>query len=194
MSSRPFVLAAAAALLVPYSVQAQAQATAATAPAACAERLCRVDEGDGRIHGAPTMPVTLAEMHPGQVQTLNLHPRYHAVLEFPYPVLRVDAGDPKVFAATIVGSKMTLKATRARKVETTMSIILADADMTVLPFIIRADSTQPFMYVVRYTDPVAKHLNAAEASIAARLQADTDRRSANSRRPDCNSDCCSRVT
>jgi hypothetical protein len=32
------------------------------------------------------------------------------------------------------------------------------------------------IYVVRYTDPVSKHLNAAEAAIAARLQADNDSR------------------
>jgi hypothetical protein len=57
-----------------------------------------------------------------------------------------------------------------------MTVMLADAGMTILPFLVRADSTQPFVYIVRYTDPVAQHLNQAETAIAARLQADVDSR------------------
>lgn len=139
-------------------------------------RLRAVSDGDGRIHGGPTMPVSEADLQPGQVQTLNLHPRYHAVLEFPYPIARIDAGDPEVFSATIVGNKVTIKATKVSRAETSMSIMLGDAQLTVVPFLVRADSTEPFAYVIRYTDPVAKHLNQAEAQIAAALQRDVDLR------------------
>ena len=140
------------------------------------DRVKSVDEGDGRIHGAAVMPVSGTDLHPGQVQTINLHPRYHTVLEFPYPVARIDAGDPDVFSASIDGNDVTLKATKVTRAETSMSLKLADANGTVIPFLIRADSTQPYVYVIRYTDPVAKHLNQAEAQISTTLQADDDKR------------------
>jgi hypothetical protein len=140
------------------------------------DRVKTVSEGDGRVHGASVMPVSEADLHPGQVTTINLHPRYHAILEFPYPVAQIDAGDPDVFTATIVGNKVTLKATKLDRAETTMSIILGDANLTVVPFLIRADSTQPMAYVVRYTDPIAKHLNRAEADLAAAVQKNNDAR------------------
>lgn len=164
MSLRIFTLAAVLFAIVPSTLAAQSG------------RLRPVSDGDGRIHGAPTMPVSEMDLHPGQVQTLNLHPRYHAVIEFPFPVAQVDAGDPDVFSASIVGNKLTLSANRVRKAETSMSVMLGDANLTVVPFLVRADSTQPFVYIVRYTDPVAKHLNAAESQIADRLQADVDER------------------
>ncbi|HEX7070899.1 MAG TPA: hypothetical protein VF190_08840, partial [Rhodothermales bacterium] len=151
-------------------------ATFSPAPASAQGRLKSVEEGDGRIHGAPTIQVTEMDLHPGQVQTLNLNPRMHAVLEFPYPVARIDAGDPEVFSASIIGNKITLKATKLSRAETSMSVILGDADLTVVPFLVRADSTQPFSYVIRYTDPLSKHLNAAEAAIAERLKAENDTR------------------
>jgi hypothetical protein len=140
------------------------------------DRLKAISEGDGKIHGAPIMPVSEADLHPGQVSTLNLHPRYHSILEFPYPVARIDAGDPDVFTATIVGNKVTMKATKLDRAETSMSVILGDANLTTIMFLVRADSTQPSAYIVRYTDPVAKHLNQAEAQIAATLQKDNDAR------------------
>jgi hypothetical protein len=62
------------------------------------------------------------------------------------------------------------------RAHTNMSIILGDVDGTVVPFMVRADSTQPYVQLVRYTDPISKHLNAAEAAIANRLQADVNDR------------------
>lgn len=138
------------------------------------ERVRDFTDGDGRIHGAPVLQVTEQDLHPGQVQTINLHPRFHSVLEFPYPIAQVHTGDPDVFMASIVGNKLTLKATRVVETETNMSVVLGDANLTIVPFLVRADSTQPLIYVVRYTDPVAQHLNAAEAEIAARLESDVD--------------------
>lgn len=145
-------------------------------PLAGQERLKDFDAGDGRIHGAPTLQVTEKDLHSGQVQTINLHPRFHTVLEFPYPVARVDAGDPEVFLADIVGNKLTLKATKVTQEETSMTVILGDADMTVVPFLIRTDTEQPPVYVVKYTDPLSKHLNQTEQRIAKRLQSDFDQR------------------
>lgn len=134
-------------------------------------RLKPFTSGDGRIHSAPTLQVIEMDLHPGQVQTINLWPRYHTVLEFPFPVARVDGGDSDVFAPDIVGNKLTLKAIDVDVVETSMTIILGDAKQTLIPFLIRADSTQPMAYVVRFTDPVEKHLNLAEAEIAKTLNA-----------------------
>jgi len=140
------------------------------------ERLREFSEGDGRIHGAPTLQVTEMDLHPGQVQTINLHPGFHTILEFPFPIARVDAGDPDIFLADIVGNKLSLKATKLVRSETSMSVILADADLTVIPFMIRTDETQPMLYVVRYTDPVSRHLNEAELRIARRLAEDNEAR------------------
>src|SRR5690606_15147993 len=140
------------------------------------ERLRPITEGDGRIHGAPTLQVSEMDLHPGQVQTINLHPGFHTILEFPYPIARVDAGDPDIFLAAIVGNKLSLKATKLVRSETSMSIILADADLTVVPFVVRTDETQPMLYVVRYTDPVSKHLNEAESRIADRLARENEQR------------------
>lgn len=140
-----------------------------------ASKLKPVSEGDGRIHGAMTMAVSEADLHPGQVQTINLQPRFHTVLEFPYPVARIDVGDDAVITAAIVGNKVTLKAVKLSRTETSMTLILGDANLTVVPFLVRADSTQPAPFVIRYTDPVTQHMNAAEAAIAARLQADQHR-------------------
>lgn len=140
------------------------------------DRVRDVADGDGRVHGAPVMPVSESDLHPGQVQTINLHPRYHTVLEFPHQLVQVDAGDPDVFAAEIVGNKLQLKATRVARNETSMSVVLADADLTVVPFLVRADSTQPVVHVLRYTDPVARELNLATQRIADRLDSETSDR------------------
>lgn len=140
------------------------------------ERLKDFDAGDGRVHGAPTLQVSKRDLHSGQVQTINLHPRFHTVLEFPYPIARVDAGDPEVFLADVVGNKLTLKATKVTQEETSMTVILGDADATVVPFLVRTDTNQPPVYVVKYTDPISQHLNQTEKRIAQRLQSDFDQR------------------
>lgn len=145
-------------------------------PAQAQERVRPFEQGDGRIHGAPVLQVSEVDLHVGQVQTLNLAPGYHTILEFPYPVARVDAGDLNVFTSDIIGNKLALKATRLSESETSMTVILADENLTVIPFLVRADSTQPVLYVVRYTDPLVNHLNDAEQAIAHRLEADVDRR------------------
>jgi hypothetical protein len=162
----PLLLSAALLALspaMPASVQAQ-------------DRMHAVSDGHGGVEGAPVRPVQSLELHPGQVQAINLHPRFHMIVEFPYQVARIDAGDPDVFLAEVMGNKVALKATRVTRSETSMSVVLADAEMTVVPFLVRADSTQPIVYVLRYTDPVAKHLNAQESQIAARVKADNERR------------------
>lgn len=171
-SHAPTIVSRAAASLFTLLVITGGGAT----PLSAQERVRPFDEGDGRIHGAPVLQVTEQDLHPGQVQTINLLPGYHTILEFPYPIASVHAGDPDVFLASIVGNKLSLKATRLTRSETNMSVILADADLTLVPFLIRADSTQPPLYVVRYTDPVAKHLNDAEERIAERVTANNDER------------------
>jgi hypothetical protein len=135
-----------------------------------------VSQGDGRVHGAPVLQVTEMDLKPGQVTTINLHPRFHTVLEFPAVVARVDGGDPDVFQVDLIGHKITLKALDVDIVETSMTVILGDARQTLIPFLVRADSTQPMAFVVRFTDGIARHLNEEEARIAARLNSNVDSR------------------
>lgn len=132
--------------------------------------------GDGRIHGAPVLPVTYMELKPDAVQTINLHPGFHTVLEFPYPVARVDGGDDRVLMAEIIGNKVILKAADVDVLETSMSVILGDDNLTFATYLIRADSTQPMSFAIRFTDSVYEHLNRAEQRIASELSKNIDRR------------------
>jgi hypothetical protein len=145
-------------------------------PVTAQERLRDFRDGDGRIHGAPTLPVVEQDLHPGQVQTINLSTNMHTVLEFPFPVARLHAGDPSMLIASIEGNKVILKSTRVTRGETNASIILGDADFTVVPFLIRTDESQPVVFLVRYTDPLSKHLNRVEQDISARLSAAMEQR------------------
>jgi hypothetical protein len=150
--------------------------TALADPSYAQERLRDYRDGDGRIHGAPTLPVVEQDLHPGQVQTLNLSVNMHSVLEFPYPVAKIHAGDPSLLTAAIEGNKVILKSTRVTRAETNLSIILGDADFTVVPFLVRTDELQPVVFLVRFTDPLARHLVQVEADIAGRLSATMDQR------------------
>lgn len=138
------------------------------------ERLRDFSEGDGRIHGPPVLEVSEQDLHPGQVQTISLYPGKHTLVEFPYPVVQVDVGDPEIFMTEVVGSKMTLKATEIDN-ETSMTVMLGDEDVTTVPFLVRSDEDHPPLFVVRYTDPVEEHLNRAEERIADRISSDQDR-------------------
>lgn len=140
------------------------------------ERLRPFTQGDGRLHGAPTLSVTEMDLHPGQVQTINLHPGYHTILEFPYPIVQADAGDDEIFLADIVGNKLFLKATKLSLSETSMSVILADPDLTAITYLIRTDESQPMLFHLRYTDPVARHFNEVERRIARRLAEENEAR------------------
>lgn len=140
------------------------------------ERLRPFSEGDGRIHGAPVLQVVEMDLHPGQVQTINLHAGFHTTLEFPYPIVNVHVGDQDIFLVSQVANKIVLKATRLTRAETNMTVMLADAHLTAVPFLVRADSTQPVTFLVRFTDPVAKHLNEVERRMVARLTEENDAR------------------
>lgn len=163
MFSRFFILVGIASVTTPSWLHAQ-------------ERLRPFSEGDGRIHGAPVLQVVEMDLHPGQVQTINLHPGLHSALEFPYPIANVSVGDQDVFLVSQVANKLFLKATRLTRAETNMYVMLADANLTLVSFLVRADSTQPVTFLVRYTDPVAKHLNDVERRMQARLVAENDTR------------------
>lgn len=139
-------------------------------------RLKDVRHGHGRVEAAPIMQVSERDLLPGQVQQLTLWPHYHVTLEFPYPVARVDGGDDEYFGATVVGNKLMLFAREIDPVQTTMTVILGDAHSTLIPYLVRVDTTQSLAVVVRYTDPVSKHLNDAEARIADRLASNVDER------------------
>lgn len=132
--------------------------------------------GDGRIHGAPVLPVTYMELKPDAVQTINLHPGFHTILEFPYPVARVDGGDDRVLMAEVIGNKVILKAADVDVLETSMSVILGDADLTFITYLVRADSTQPMSFAVRFTDSAVEHINRATERIASELSKNIDRR------------------
>lgn len=148
----------------------------AARPAFAQGRLQPFSAGDGRIHSAPTLEVVEMDLHPGQVTTINLHPRYHTVLEFPYVVARVDGGDQDVFMVDPIGNKLTLKAIDIDVAETSMTVILGDPQQTLIPFLVRVDTTQPMAYVVKFTDPITKHLNEAERQISERLSSNIDAR------------------
>lgn len=139
-------------------------------------RVRPVSEGDGRVHGAPVMPVSNMELQPGQVQQLNLKPRTTMLAEFPYPVAAVHAGDADVLTATVISGKLILKATKDTIAETNLIVLLGDADFTSAPFRIRVDPRAPQVDVVRFTDPVAQHINRVESEIATRLRSDVDER------------------
>jgi len=110
--------------------------------------------------------VTQAELRPNEVQTIALVPGYHMTIEFPYPIARMEVGDDSVFAANKYANKLSLRALTQRMVETSVTITLADADLTVVPFIIRIDSLASRIQVLRYTDPLAQELNRAASRIA----------------------------
>lgn len=133
-------------------------------------------EGDGRIHGSPVLQVACMDLQPGQVTTINLHPRFHTTLQFHSPVARIDAGDSDVFRAEIVGNKIMLKAIEIDIKETSMTVILGDARQTLVPFLIRADSTSPLAYVIKFDDPAVRHIADSERQIASRLSSNVDAR------------------
>lgn len=136
-----------------------------------------ITDGDGRIHGAPVLPVSTLELRAGQVQSINLRPRQALIVEFPYAISTVHAGDPDVLTASVVASNVViLKAAKDSIAETNMFVLLERDDAMVIPFHVRVDSTQPQVDIIRCTDPIGQHLNATEASIARRLGADEDNR------------------
>lgn len=115
-------------------------------------------EGDGRVHGAEVMPVVRAPLRPGQVTTLNLHPYEHSVIEFPYPIVRIDggvSGDSAIFVASKFGNKMTITATKLSNHHTTMSVVLGDADLTTVPYNVTTDRSKPMPNKIVYYDSAA---------------------------------------
>ncbi len=159
-----------------YGIPLLVAALMAPPMAAAQGRLKPISEGDGLVHGAPVLPVSAMDLHPGQVQSINLRPRATSLLEFPYAVAEVHAGDPDVLTASVRAGKVILKAARDTIAETNVLVLLGDAELTAIAFRVRVDSTQPQVDIVRFTDPVGKHLNEAEAEIARRVRADEDRR------------------
>lgn len=139
------------------------------APAALAQSQAErpFDAGDGQLKGPAVRLISYAEIREDEVQTIALVPGYHMVIEFPYPVARLDVGDDSLFIVSKYANKLTVKATSPLAKETSVTISLADADLTVVPFIFRVDPLAPRVQVLRYTDPVAQELNRAKARIAA---------------------------
>lgn len=124
---------------------------------------------DGRVRGAPTRPVSYLDMAPGSVQTVPLSPRYHTILEFPVNVWRTDFGDRDIGLVEQVGNKVIIKPT-AFNGETSFTVMLDDESLTVVPFLVRPDTAASPVYVLRFTDPIAKHVADAETAIAQRLE------------------------
>src|SRR5690606_5991103 len=75
-----------------------------------------------------------------------------------------------------VGNKVMLKSIEVDARETSMTIILGDARQTLVPFLVRTDSTGPMAYVIKFDDPAVAHLNRAEAEIASRLTSNVNAR------------------
>lgn len=130
------------------------------------------DEGHGRIEAAPIMQVTDMQLRSNQVQTLNLWPRAHTMLQFPYVVARIDGGDDATVLATHAGNKVWLRPLDVPVSETTMTVTLATRDGLTIPFLVRSDTTQPHTYIIRYTDPVETQLDLARSQIASQMTAE----------------------
>jgi type IV secretory pathway VirB9-like protein len=128
-----------------------------------------LNTGDGRTHGAPTREVSYAAMTPDAVQTLLLNPHYHMMVEFPDDVLRIDVGDQKIAKFAIIDNKVSIKAARTEG-ETSMTIILDDDRHTVLAFKIRCSAAATPVSILRFTDPVAKHIREDEIAMAERYE------------------------
>lgn len=130
----------------------------------------------GQQRGPVTGLVAQQELRPGEVQTISLVPGYQMTLEFPYPIVRVDVGDDSLFIASKYSNKLALRAATQRLAETSVNLTLGDADLTVVPMIVRIDSLAPRVQVLRYTDPMSQELNRSATRIAERLAAETDSR------------------
>lgn len=125
---------------------------------------------DGRIHAAPTRPVSYLDMAPGSVQVVPLSPRYHTILEFPLNVFRVDMGDRDIGLVEQIGNKVIIKPV-AFYGETSFTVMLDDDNLTVVPFLVRPDTAASPVYVLRFTDPISEHVREAEEAIVARAEA-----------------------
>lgn len=134
------------------------------------------DAGNGQSKGPTVKLVSYAELKSDEVQTIALVPGYHMVIEFPYPVARMDVGDDSLFTVSKYANKLTVKATSPVAKETSVTISMADADLTVIPFIFRVDPLAPRVQVLKYTDPIAQELNRAKARIAANNNAEVNQR------------------
>ena len=136
--------------------------------------------GDGRIAGAPVLPVETRDLKPNEVTVLNIHPGYHLTLEFPASIYRVDAGMRDIFQVDHEDYFLFIDPIEPLLDETTLTVILADAfgdgRLTLVPFLVRSDTTQPASQTVRFNDPLSDHLNRSEAEIAQRLSSNVDRR------------------